>query len=182
MLRRHEPVEDRRGCHRDARCGSAAMVRDGARPGQVQLPCLREDHAAAGAVPCHRPGLCRAEPVGDDAGRQVCQPSARSIGRANSMRARGIELSVRRSPTMSAPAQRRGCWAHARRKLFELADVAAQARKQKQGTISPIAFEAVQKFDAIFALELAQRHVARAAPGCAPQGDSRRWSMASSSG
>src|SRR5579872_2253734 len=46
-----------------------------------------------------------------------------------------------------------GCWAHARRKLFELADIAAQARKQKQGTISPIAFEAVGKFDAIFALE-----------------------------
>jgi transposase len=46
-----------------------------------------------------------------------------------------------------------GCWAHARRKLFELADIASNARKQKPATISPIAFEAVQKFDAIFALE-----------------------------
>jgi transposase len=45
------------------------------------------------------------------------------------------------------------CWAHARRKLFELADVAAKARKEKPTTISPIAFEAVRKFDAIFALE-----------------------------
>src|SRR3984893_17815969 len=46
-----------------------------------------------------------------------------------------------------------GCWAHARRKLFELADIAAQARSQKQTAISPIAFEAVAKFDAIFRLE-----------------------------
>ena len=46
-----------------------------------------------------------------------------------------------------------GCWAHARRKLFELADLASRARKGKPSTISPIAFEAVQKFDAIFALE-----------------------------
>jgi transposase len=48
-----------------------------------------------------------------------------------------------------------GCWAHARRKLFELANVASKARKGKPSTISPIAFEAVQKFDAIFALERA---------------------------
>jgi transposase len=46
-----------------------------------------------------------------------------------------------------------GCWAHARRKLFELADIASKARKAKLTTISPIAFEAVQRFDAIFTLE-----------------------------
>ncbi|HEX4238556.1 MAG TPA: IS66 family transposase [Xanthobacteraceae bacterium] len=51
------------------------------------------------------------------------------------------------------PITEAGCWAHARRKLFELADIAAQARTGKQTTISPIAFEAVRKFDAIFALE-----------------------------
>jgi transposase len=55
-----------------------------------------------------------------------------------------------------------GCWAHARRKLFELADIAAKARKGKPTTISPIAFEAVQKFDAIFALE-------RSINGCSPE-------------
>ena len=48
-----------------------------------------------------------------------------------------------------------GCWAHARRNFFELADIAATARNRKSKTISPIAFEAVQKFDAIFALERA---------------------------
>jgi transposase len=46
-----------------------------------------------------------------------------------------------------------GCWAHARRKFFELADIASKARNQKLPTISPIAFEAVQRFDAIFVLE-----------------------------
>jgi transposase len=55
-----------------------------------------------------------------------------------------------------------GCWAHARRKLFELADIASQARNPKPTTISPIAFAAVQKFDAIFALE-------RSINGLAPQ-------------
>jgi transposase len=53
------------------------------------------------------------------------------------------------------PITEAGCWAHARRKLFELADIASKARKGKPSTISPIAFEAVQKFDAIFALERA---------------------------
>jgi transposase len=51
------------------------------------------------------------------------------------------------------PITEAGCWAHARRKLFELADIASKARDRKPATISPIAFEAVQKFDAIFMLE-----------------------------
>src|SRR5438128_4487222 len=51
------------------------------------------------------------------------------------------------------PITEAGCWAHARRKLFELADIASKARNQKPTTISPIAFEAVRKMDAIFMLE-----------------------------
>jgi transposase len=51
------------------------------------------------------------------------------------------------------PIMESGCWAHARRKLFELADIASKARNSKPTTISPIAFEAVKKFDAIFLLE-----------------------------
>jgi transposase len=51
------------------------------------------------------------------------------------------------------PITEAGCWAHARRKLFELADIASNGRGRKPTTISPIAFEAVQKFDAIFVLE-----------------------------
>jgi transposase len=53
------------------------------------------------------------------------------------------------------PITEAGCWAHARRKLFALADIAAKARDRKPAAISPIAFEAVRKFDAIFALERA---------------------------
>ncbi|MBI1776664.1 MAG: IS66 family transposase [Proteobacteria bacterium] len=51
------------------------------------------------------------------------------------------------------PITEAGCWAHARRKFFELADIASKARKGKPTTISPIAFEAVQRMDAIFMLE-----------------------------
>jgi transposase len=46
-----------------------------------------------------------------------------------------------------------GCWAHARRKFFELADVAAKARSKTSSAISPIAFEAVRRIDTIFMLE-----------------------------
>jgi transposase len=45
------------------------------------------------------------------------------------------------------------CWAHGRRNFFELADIGSKARNQKPTTISPMAFEAVQKIDAIFAAE-----------------------------
>jgi transposase len=46
------------------------------------------------------------------------------------------------------------CWSHARRKFFELADIAANARRSKSATpISPIALEAVKRIDAIFAFE-----------------------------
>ncbi len=50
-----------------------------------------------------------------------------------------------------------GCFAHARRKFFELADVTAAARKksrgERTGMIYPIALEAVQRFDALFDIE-----------------------------
>jgi hypothetical protein len=51
------------------------------------------------------------------------------------------------------PITEAACWAHARRKLFELADAVSKARNKGSAVISPIAFAAVQKFDAIFALE-----------------------------
>ena len=55
-----------------------------------------------------------------------------------------------RSP---GPITEAACWAHARRKLFELADIASKARKKTQALISPIAFAAVEKFDAVFMME-----------------------------
>ncbi len=46
------------------------------------------------------------------------------------------------------------CWSHARRKFFELADIAANARRGKNAApISPIALEAVRRIDAIFDVE-----------------------------
>jgi len=51
------------------------------------------------------------------------------------------------------PIMEAACWSHARRKFFELADIASKARNNNSAAISPIAFAAVQKFDAVFALE-----------------------------
>lgn len=56
-----------------------------------------------------------------------------------------------------APILEAGCFAHARRNFFELADVEGAARKKSRGEkapiIYPIALEAVQKLDALFAIE-----------------------------
>jgi transposase len=46
------------------------------------------------------------------------------------------------------------CWAHARRKFFVLADIAANAKRRKNSEpISPIALEAVKRIDALFDIE-----------------------------
>lgn len=56
-----------------------------------------------------------------------------------------------------APVVEAGCFAHARRKFFELADVEAAARRksrgERTGMIYPIALEAVQRLDALFEIE-----------------------------
>jgi transposase len=46
------------------------------------------------------------------------------------------------------------CWSHARRKFFELADIAVNVRRPRNSApISPIALEAVTRIDAIFDVE-----------------------------
>lgn len=59
-----------------------------------------------------------------------------------------------RSPGLILQA---GCWAHARRKFFVLADVEAAARRKAQGkqpaVISPLCLEAVQRIDKLFDIE-----------------------------
>ncbi|GES53783.1 transposase [Rhizobium dioscoreae] len=46
------------------------------------------------------------------------------------------------------------CWGHARRKFFELADIAGNVRKGKPAhEISPVALEAVARIDALFEIE-----------------------------
>ncbi len=48
------------------------------------------------------------------------------------------------------------CWSHARRHFFELADIAANARRGKKApAISPVALEAVKRIDALFDIERA---------------------------
>ena len=59
-----------------------------------------------------------------------------------------------RSP---GPILEAACFAHSRRKFFELADIAASARRKAKGQkpkfVSPMALEAVQRIDALFAIE-----------------------------
>jgi len=46
------------------------------------------------------------------------------------------------------------CWSHARRKFFELTEIAANARRGKTAPpISPTDLEAVRRIDALFAIE-----------------------------
>src|SRR5690606_27374381 len=62
-----------------------------------------------------------------------------------------------REGRMPGPIFEAGCFAHARRKFFELADVEGAARKKSRGArtamIYPIALEAVQRIDALFDIE-----------------------------
>jgi transposase len=55
------------------------------------------------------------------------------------------------------PVLEASCWAHGRRKFFELADIEAAARRKARRrtpqVISPMALEAVQRIDALFDIE-----------------------------
>jgi transposase len=57
----------------------------------------------------------------------------------------------------AGPVLEAGCFAHARRKFFELADVESAARRKSRGErigmIYPIALEAVKRLDALFDIE-----------------------------
>jgi transposase len=62
-----------------------------------------------------------------------------------------------RSARPPRPILEAACWSHSRRKFFELADIEAAARRKAKGktpqVISPLALEAVQRIDALFAIE-----------------------------
>ena len=47
---------------------------------------------------------------------------------------------VYKTERRSGPIIEAACWAHARRKFFELADIASKARGKTTAVISPIAF------------------------------------------
>jgi transposase len=78
------------------------------------------------------------------------------------------------------------CWAHSRRKFFELADIEAAARRKAEGktpqVVAPLALEAVQRIDAIFAIErpinglsAAERLAARQEMSAPLVADLRAW-------
>ena len=81
------------------------------------------------------------------------------------------------------PATSALCWAHARRQFFELADIAANARRGKHAAaISPIALEAVKRIDALFEIERGisglsteERHCARAERSAPLVADLEEW-------
>jgi len=58
---------------------------------------------------------------------------------------------------LAGPILEAGCWAHARRPFFALADIEAAARRKAQGKtpvpVSPIALEAVRRIDQLFEIE-----------------------------
>jgi transposase len=82
-----------------------------------------------------------------------------------------------------APVTEALCWGHARRKFFELADIAASARRGKDAPpISPIALEAVTRIEAIFGLERTingsdakARHAARQRDAAPLIADLEQW-------
>ena len=51
------------------------------------------------------------------------------------------------------PVTEAGCWAHARRKFFVLAELAANAKESKPSAVSPLAIEALTRIDALFEVE-----------------------------
>ena len=79
-----------------------------------------------------------------------------------------------------------GCWSHARRPFFVLADIAASARRNAQGkttsVISPLALDAVRRIDTLFNIERAinghsaeQRRAARQELSAPLVADLERW-------
>jgi transposase len=86
-------------------------------------------------------------------------PQAHLVGYAGILQADayggyGKLYAAGRSPGLILEA---GCWAHARRKFFVLADIESAARRKAQGKLtavmSPLCLEAVQRIDQLFDIE-----------------------------
>jgi hypothetical protein len=84
------------------------------------------------------------------------------------------------------PIVEAGCWAHARRKFFVLADITTAARRKAQNksdvVISPLCLEAVQRIDGVFEIErdinghtVDQRRTARQAFSAPLVADLHSW-------
>ena len=69
----------------------------------------------------------------------------------------GVFADLYASDRQPGPVREASCWAHGRRKVFELADVEAAAIRQARGErpkpVYPLALEAVRRIDALFDIE-----------------------------
>ena len=76
LLRVGQAVEAGRGHHRDAGSDPAPVEGGPDRARALLVSRVRDNHAAARALPRHAPRLCRAEPLGHDPVREVRTASA----------------------------------------------------------------------------------------------------------
>ena len=100
-----------------------------------------------------RSGICEASPAS-------CRPTPMAATTGSTIPSRSP------GPITSAL-----CWAHARRQFFELADIAANARRGKNAAaISPIALEAVRRIDVLFEIEREHQRPCRRGASAGPAG------------
>jgi transposase len=166
VLRQRATPPTWRGRDRDAGGDPAQLEGDPECAGEIHLPRLRSDQPAIARawvyVRDDRPFGGPAPPAAvfyysRDRGGQ--HPQAHLAGYAGILQADayggyGKLYEASRSPGAILEA---GCWAHARRKFFVLADVESAARRRAQGksqaVISPLCLEAVQRIDKLFDIE-----------------------------
>ena len=124
------------------------LARGGARQARLWT-YVRDDRPFAGSAPpaalfCFSPD------------REMTNPNRHLAGWAGTLQADAYGgyndlYRANRNPT---PVLSALCWSHARRKFFELADIAGNVRKGKPAhEISPVALQAVTRIDALFDIE-----------------------------
>ena len=124
------------------------LARGGSRQARLWT-YVRDDRPFAGGAPpaalfCFSPD------------REMTNPNRHLAGWAGTLQADayGGYNDLYRANRNPAPVLSALCWSHARRKFFELADIAGNVRKGKPAhEISPVALQAVTRIDALFDIE-----------------------------
>ena len=124
------------------------LARGGSRQARLWT-YVRDDRPFAGGAPpaalfCFSPD------------REMTNPNRHLAGWAGTLQADayGGYNDLYRANRNPAPVLSALCWSHARRKFFELADIAGNVRKGKPtDEISPVALQAVTRIDALFDIE-----------------------------
>ena len=115
--------QDGHGPHLDLCPRRPALRRQPRRRPRSTTPRAIDDRSIPSAIFKASPASCRPTPI-----------------------AATTRFTIRRAP--QGPITPALCWAHARRQFFELADIAANARRGKNAPpISPVALEAVKRID-----------------------------------